>query len=567
MSLLTRLRPPPPARTDNPDAGAVPRRTWRIVLRRTLTVLSAALIVAALLLPNQLGQLTPAAFLRVPVEALIAVAVLLVLPGRVRGVVALLGGTMLGLLTLVKALDLGFWSFLNRQFDLVADWGLLDDGLGVVEDSIGRAGARAAAAGVVVLALAVVVLLALAALRLSRVAGRHRTAATRTGIGLTAAWVVCATLGVQVVPGLPVASRSEADFVRDRALLVRQGVHDQRAFERAVEVDGFGDIPGSQLLTHLAGKDVVVSFIESYGRSAIDDPALAQYVDPALADGTRQLTAAGFATRSAWLTSPTFGGYSWLAHSTLQSGLSIDNQQRYRSLVSTDRLTLTGAFKRAGWDTVGFEPNNTYAWPEGDFYGYQRVWDARNLGYRGPQFSWSRMPDQYTLAAMQRNEFGRAGRGPLFAEVTLSSSHTPWAPLPQMIDWDAVGDGSVFGAQAAAGQSADQVWKDPKRVRTEYAKSVAYSVSALTSWAQKYGDDNLVLVFLGDHQPAPIVTGEGASHDVPVTIVAKDPKVLDRIAGWGWQDGLKPGAQAPVWPMEAFRDRFLTTFGPQGDPH
>ena len=77
---------------------------------------------------------------------------------------------------------------------------------------------------------------------------------------------------------------------------------------------------------------------------------------------------------------------------------------------------------------------------------------------------------------------------------------------------------------------------------------------------QKYGDDNLVLVFLGDHQP-PVVTPANASHDVPITIVAKDPKVLDRISGWGWSDGLRPTTQAPTWPMESFRDRFLKAFG------
>jgi hypothetical protein len=78
---------------------------------------------------------------------------------------------------------------------------------------------------------------------------------------------------------------------------------------------------------------------------------------------------------------------------------------------------------------------------------------------------------------------------------------------------------------------------------------------------RRYGDDRLVLVVLGDHQPATVVTGQGAGHDVPVTIVAHDPKVLDRIAGWGWQNGLRPSPQAPVWPMSAFRDRFLTAFG------
>ncbi len=29
----------------------------------------------------------------------------------------------------------------------------------------------------------------------------------------------------------------------------------------------------------------------------------------------------------------------------------------------------------------------------------------------------------------------------------------------------------------------------------------------------------------------------------------------------GLAGGLRPGPQAPVWPMSAFRDRFLTAFG------
>ena len=36
--------------------------------------------------------------------------------------------------------------------------------------------------------------------------------------------------------------------------------------------------------------------------------------------------------------------------------------------------------------------------------------------------------------------------------------------------------------------------------------------------------------------------------------------LLDRIADWDWQDGLLPGPAAPVWPMDAFRDRFLDAF-------
>ena len=78
---------------------------------------------------------------------------------------------------------------------------------------------------------------------------------------------------------------------------------------------------------------------------------------------------------------------------------------------------------------------------------------------------------------------------------------------------------------------------------------------------QHHGDPNLVLVVLGDHQPWTVVTGQDPSHDVPISVIAHDPAVLNRIARWGWNDGLRPHAQAPVWPMSDFRDRFLSAFG------
>jgi hypothetical protein len=47
-----------------------------------------------------------------------------------------------------------------------------------------------------------------------------------------------------------------------------------------------------------------------------------------------------------------------------------------------------------------------------------------------------------------------------------------------------------------------------------------------------------------------------------VSVLARDPHVLDRIAGWGWDPGLRPGSHAPVWRMDAFRDAFLAAYGP-----
>jgi hypothetical protein len=91
-------------------------------------------------------------------------------------------------------------------------------------------------------------------------------------------------------------------------------------------------------------------------------------------------------------------------------------------------------------------------------------------------------------------------------------------------------------------------------------------LSTLVSFVQRYGDPDLVLVVLGDHQPWTIVSGLGASHDVPISVIAHDPAVLNRIAGWGWNGGLRPGPHASAWPMSVFRDRFLRTFGPHPQP-
>src|SRR5690606_22111955 len=89
-----------PKSTDDPESTAAGRpRRW---LAATAMVLAGLLVLFALLVPNELGRITPAAFLRLPVEAILAVAIALVLPARVRQPVAALAGLVLGLLLIVK---------------------------------------------------------------------------------------------------------------------------------------------------------------------------------------------------------------------------------------------------------------------------------------------------------------------------------------------------------------------------------------------------------------------------------------------------------------------------------
>jgi hypothetical protein len=98
-------------------------------------------------------------------------------------------------------------------------------------------------------------------------------------------------------------------------------------------------------------------------------------------------------------------------------------------------------------------------------------------------------------------------------------------------------------------------------VKAAYARSLEYSLNTLISFVEHYGNSNLVLVMVGDEQPLPIVSGQTASRNVPISIIAHDPSVLGRTRGWAWQPGLLPSPHAPIWRMSALRDRFLTAYG------
>jgi hypothetical protein len=532
----------------------------RAVLNVALTSLAVAVVWFALVAPNKLSRLDIEAFARIPLEGVILAAAVIALPPRPRRIAAVAVGALLGFVTVLKLLDMGFYEALDRPFDPVTDRAYFGPAVSLLEDSVGHSTAVIVAVLAIAAAVVIPVATALASLRLTRLAAAHRPGATRGLVAVGSAWALLAVLGT------PFASSSAAGLAYDQVEAVRDALAQHDAFAEQAADDPFAATPTSQLLSRLRGKDVIVAFVESYGQVAVEDSSFSAGVDEVLDAGSASLAAAGFRSESGWLTSPTFGGISWLAHSTLQSGLWVDNQLLYNQLMTTDRLTLATAFKRAGWRTVADVPSNEKDWPEGKrFYQYDRVYGDADVGYEGPSFSYASMPDQYTLAAFQRRELAQPHR-PLFAEIDLVSSHTPWAPLPHLVGWDQVGDGEVFNDIAAEGDDPEYVWQSGDRVRAAYGQSIEYSLSALISFVQNYGGKNLVLVVLGDHQPAKVVSGENPTHNVPISIVAHDPAVFDSVKAWGWNRGLRPSTTAPVWPMSAFRDRFLGSFSSDSAP-
>ena len=537
------------------DAPAPRRRAAAALLA---TGVAIALLVALPLLPGLLAS-GGAAMLRIPAESLVIVLVLAVVPWRMpRLVLAAAFGLFVTLALVLAGIDRGYEAALGIHF-VPLDWPQLADAYGVVADAVGLPLANLLVALIALAVVACVGGLEWAALRVGDIV-RRSTDGRKVLAGAAAVWVAAALVAPPLRTTDPVAAAASVGSVGTAFSRTVSALRAQAAVARDIADDPFAGVPADRLLDALRGKDVVIAFVESYGRVALEGDGIAGGVDGVLRDGEATLAADGYAAQSAWLTSPTFGGRSWLAHSTLQSGVWVDAQTAYEQLVASDRLTLTRAFADAGWRTLADVPSNTRAWDVGaSFYGYDTQLDAYDVGYRGPAFGYARVPDQYTLKHFADTEL-TGDHDPVMAEIDLVSSHTPWAPLPQLVPWNEIGDGSVYDSQPAQSQDATAVWQSPRTVQRYYGMSVQYALGALLSFLQNIDDPDLVMIVLGDHQPASIVSGVDASHDVPITLIARDPAVFAAIADWGWQPGLRPGDEAPVWRMDAFRDRFFAAF-------
>jgi phosphatidylglycerophosphate synthase len=527
----------------------------------TLTVVALVLVWGALVVPDQPTRLRLGAFLSIPVEGLVLIALALALPPKPRRILAWIIGPVLAAVVFLKVLDLGFWTGFDRPFDAYQDASYAKIGSETLRDSIGGTSAKLVILGLVAIAVGLLVVMTLAVRRLTTLAADHPRWSLRAVGALGVVWLACWAFGAEFVSGAPIAARDSTGVVVQQVSALRADLRDHGVFAKQIADDPVRNTPTNQLLTGLRGKDVLLLIVESYGKVAVQGSSFSPQVDATLARDSSVLHSAGFSARSGFLTSATFGGISWLAHSSIQSGLTVNSPRRYNQLIKSNRFTLSDAFKRAGWRTVDDQPSNDRTWVPGtSFYHYDKQYDRRDVNYHGPTFGYASMPDQYVLAALQRLELAKRHRRPVFAEVDLVSSHEPWTNIPGLLPWGKLGNGSIFNTAPSFTTTKSALWSNTKAVRSAYGQSVDYTMTAITSFVQHYGTKNTVVIAIGDHQPWTVITGLPASHDVPAAIIAKDPKVMQRIAGWGWNNGLRPAPRERPWPMGAFRNRFLGAF-------
>ena len=517
----------------------------------------AALIFAVLVLPNHPGTMKWSALNRWPLE-LPVLLLLMVAIGR-RWRLTYLLALVLVTTTIIKIADYAMFSAFNRTFNPVLDTFLIGAGLSLLRDSIGGFLTVLSVIGALA-GTALLFFLLERSLRVwSSVALKPPLRAGAAVFAVVGAGWTVADAGHHLKywqfdkspPGTAWTSR----LTYKRGVEMQQTTRELALFARDAENDTYSDATG--LLNALQGRDVILIWIESYGRASFDNPLYAPTHVATLAAAERAIAQTGMAMKSGWLTSPTAGGQSWLAHGALASGLWTSDNGRYNAMLASGQKWLFHFARDAGYRTSAIMPASTVGWPESLVMGFDHVIPAADIPYRGATFRWVTMPDQFTLATYAT--LLPPDPRPDFMQIALISSHAPWTPIADMVPWEDVGDGTVFNEMAERGPSPKELWRDRDAVRAAYGRAVDYSLQATFSHVARLGGDAAPLIIVaGDHQAAGFVAGSD-NMDVAVHMIAP-PDVLDHIGHWGWTDGLIPAPDGPVRRMDTFRNDFLDAF-------
>lgn len=527
-------------------------------------ILATLVLHLVLIQPNHPGAMTWGALALFPLE-LPAILAALVLTGKALAGLVLRAAlvTVLIVIALLKLADFGTFIAFNRGFNIVVDFNLVEAGWVLLQGSVGPALAFAALGAALAVVAGVIAALWWAS-------GVWAGLPSPKGTRLVAAFVFVAASSVAVaeigqVRRAWTLPAPVADWIPGAAFTARVGleraeqIRDTRAdlarFRTAARMDPM--LGRGPFFDRLGGRDLILVYIESYGRSSFENPLYVPTHTGTLRRIEADLSARGLAMRSAWARAPMVGGQSWLAHGSVASGLWLDSQGRYRALLASPRRTLFHFAQDAGLRTVAVMPAHIFPWPEGRFFSFDAIYNAPDLGYAGAPFNWITMPDQFTLNALDRLERSRSDRDPLFAQVALVSSHAPWVPVPELVDWDAIGDGTIFNQWALSGDPPEVVWRDNDRVRDQFRQAIDYSLQSLGAWAARHAGDPPLIIALGDHEPARFVSGV-AGYDVPIHVIGP-PDLVSAFDALGWTAGLVPDPNLPAHSMDTLRDLLLTT--------
>lgn len=308
--------------------------------------------------------------------------------------------------------------------------------------------------------------------------------------------------------------------------------------------------------------DVLLFIVESYGRLlSVEEKTSARHA-ALLRELETQLATSGFHAVSAFMTATVSGGRSWIAEGNILMGTPIQYEAVFQHIVTQKPASFVGFLRQNGYETAllapadrdraGFHPVNRY--------GFARLFTYDQLSYRGAPIGWGLVPDQYSLAFIEREFLNKATR-PVFLDFHMVSSHAPWSEVPELEPDPARLLATSKPTPLRAELKKESLVTPLRRyarktfrfayiphfdaaMREGYQSTIEYDLRAIAQYLARRERDAFVIV-LGDHQP-PVIASEDKSFDTPIHILARDPARLAPLREHGFVAGLTLAAQAPA---------------------
>lgn len=304
-------------------------------------------------------------------------------------------------------------------------------------------------------------------------------------------------------------------------------------------------------LPMLRRPNVYFLMIEAYGEVLATCESQTAYRDLLDRIETR-LTAGGFHARSGYSIAPVHGGRSWLSMATAQTGIRIDAEPAFRLLQQeAARLpTLTRFFKAHGYHTSMLESGvrHRVGLPNEDIYQRDRTVTHDDIGYAGPYYGLSGVPDQYSLEYFRHRVLAGSPE-PRFVFYMAASTHYYWVDCPPFVrEWWRLDYPPVEYEDLVPWQPVRGRDKMPPGGRLWlYFDDIEYEWRALADFIESRRDEDALIVVLGDHQPL-LTCGNVVNDDTPMHVLSRDAELVDRFADAGLEPGLyaEPGRKPPL---------------------
>ncbi len=408
--------------------------------------------------------------------------------------------------------------------------------------------------GLALLATVVIWLLALM-LRSGGAPGLHWLSCA--GMGVMAFACIVAAVSYQTYTARPEMVASSLGFkLQKNVALSLKTQHDVASFDDST-VRRIYDYTGYQLETK---PDIYVIFIESYGSVLYKRTHFRPPYTALLSELDETLHNAGWRTTTALTESPTWGGGSWLAYTSLLFGLRIDNHPQYLALRNKYQVdsypSLGDTLQQQGYHYVWLsaldENLADLAWAKYTrLLGVDELIRNDDMEFLGPRYGWGPAPpDQWVLNWAHEQVKARTD-DPLLLFTITQNSHYPWTPHPTLADnWRALNE-----------PAPEEEFVDPDTISTEamrrnYLNAVEYQLRMLTQFILDNGDENSLFILVGDHQP-PAVSRRADGWTTPMHIISRDAALIDSFSGYGFVPGLTVTNLEPSLRHEGFYSLFM----------